>query len=244
MLGKNFKVVIDGSAYNEKFRFYAPLYNAHIIDPLNRSHNKKVYVISNKQLDTSITGTVIAIANKGMGPREQLILAPQDTIYYSPEIRSRLSRIRNQDTYKLSCLYEKSCGAVIFHDCGGERYFLLVKNKNGLHWGFPKGHIEVGETEEQTALREIKEETDLDVTILDGFRKTSIYRLFGKTKKKVVIFIAKSETKKVKVQNSEIETFKWVTKEDVYTILRYRNDLRIFEAALRWLNKTNNIPEK
>lgn len=236
MLGKNFEVVIDGSAYGENAKYCPPLYIAHIVDPLNRMYNKKVYVISNKQLQKYLTGTVIAIANKGMGQREKLILAPQDTIYYSPEIRSRLSRIKNQGHYKLSCLYEKSCGAVIFHESNGEYYFLLVKNKNGLHWGFPKGHIEVGETEEQTALREIKEETDLDVVILDGFRKTSVYRLFGRVKKKVVIFLAQSNSKNVKIQNSEIETYKWVKKEAAYTILRYRNDLKIFEAALGWLN--------
>lgn len=240
MLGKNFEVVIDGSAYGNNAKFCAPLYRAHIIDPSNRIYNKSVYVISNKQLDNVITGTVIAIANKGMGYREKLILAPKDTIYYSPEIRSRLSRVRNQGNYKLSCLYEKSCGAVIFNETAGERYFLLVKNRNGKHWGFPKGHIEVGETEEQTALREIKEETDLDVTIMDGFRKTSVYRLFGRVKKKVVIFVAKSATKKVKVQNSEIETYKWLKEDAVTSVLQYRNDLRVFESALHWLNKTNN----
>ena len=236
MLGKNFEVVIDGSAYDNNAKYCAPLYSAHIVDPFNGFYNRKVYFISNKPVEKSVNGTVIAIANKG-GYCERLILAPKDTIYYLPEIRSRLSRVKNQRPYRLVCLYEKSCGAVIFNDLSDERYFLVVKNNNGRYWGFPKGHIEIGETEEQTALREVKEETNLDVEILDGFRKTSVYRLFGQVKKKVVIFLAQASSKKVTVQNSEIEKFKWLKKEDIYEALNHRNDLRIFEAAVEWLEK-------
>lgn len=57
--------------------------------------------------------------------------------------------------YRLECLYESSCGAVIFHDIKGEVRYLLIKNKRSAHWGFPKGHIERGETKEQTAIREV-----------------------------------------------------------------------------------------
>lgn len=236
MLGKNFEVVIDGSAYGPNARYCAPLYNAHIVNSMSEFFNRKVYFISNKPVEKFIRGTVVAIANKG-NRCEKLILAPKDTIYYSPEIRSRLSRIKNQRPYRLKCLYEKSCGAVIFNDLSNERYFLVVKNTNGRYWGFPKGHIEIGETEEQTALREVKEETNLDVTILDGFRKTSVYRLFGQVKKKVVIFVAKANSKRVTVQNSEIEKFKWLKKDDVYKALNHRNDLKIFEEAVDWLEK-------
>lgn len=236
MLGKNFEVVIDGSAYGSSAKYCAPLYNARIVDPLTGLWNRKVYFISNKPVEKFVKGTVVAISNKGRRD-EILILAPVDTIYYSPEIRSRLSRIKNQRPYRLNCLYEKSCGAIIFNDLSNERYFLVVKNNNGKHWGFPKGHIEVGETEEQTALREVKEETNLDVVILDGFRKTNVYRLFGQIKKKVVIFLAKTNTKKVTVQDSEIEKSRWLKKADVYGALNHRNDLKIFEAAIKWLEK-------
>ena len=54
--------------------------------------------------------------------------------------------------------YEKSCGAIIFD----KDKILVIQQKEG-HWGFPKGHVEEGETEVETAIREIKEETNLDV---------------------------------------------------------------------------------
>ena len=234
MLGKSFEVVIDGSAYANNAKYCAPLYKAHIVDPFSDFYNKKVYFISNKPVKKFAKGTIVAISNKG-SRGERLILAPNNTIYYSPEIRSRLSRIKNQKPYKLKCLYEKSCGAIIFNDLSENRNFLLVKNNNGKYWGFPKGHIEIGETEEQTALREIKEETNLDVEILDGFRKTSIYKLLGRIQKKVVIFLAKANSKNVRIQNSEIEKFGWLKKEEVFSLLNHQNDLKIFKNAITWL---------
>lgn len=236
MLGKNFEVVIDGTAYGENAKYCAPLYNARILDPFSSVFNRRVFFISNKPVEKFSKGTVVAVANKG-GRCEKLILAPQGTIYYSPEIRSRISRVKNQCPYRLTCLYEKSCGAIIFNDLSDERYFLVVKNTNGRHWGFPKGHIEVGETEEQTAIREVKEETNLDVNILDGFRKTTVYRLFGHVKKKVVIFLAKSNSKNVTVQNSEIEKFRWLKEDEIYARLKHKNDIKIFESAVEWLKK-------
>ena len=61
--------------------------------------------------------------------------------------------------------YEKSCGAVIFD---GDKVLVIQQVKG--HWGFPKGHVENGETEIETALREIKEETNLDVEIISRGR--------------------------------------------------------------------------
>ena len=55
---------------------------------------------------------------------------------------------------------EKACGCIIIED--GK--VLLIKQHQGF-WGFPKGHVEDGETEEETAAREVKEETNIDVEI-------------------------------------------------------------------------------
>ena len=58
---------------------------------------------------------------------------------------------------------EKSCGAIVYREKDGVE-ILLIKHKNGGHWAFPKGHVENKETEEETALREIREETGLTLT--------------------------------------------------------------------------------
>ena len=72
--------------------------------------------------------------------------------------------------------YEKSCGAVVFRAAEGVVQYLLVRGHEGF-WGFPKGHVEAGESEQATALREIREETGLDVALVDGFRTTNAHTL-------------------------------------------------------------------
>ena len=69
-------------------------------------------------------------------------------------------------------LHEKSCGAIVYRKYHGNLEILLIKHVNSGHWSFPKGHVEAGETEVETALREIKEETGIDVIIAPkGFAK-------------------------------------------------------------------------
>ena len=60
---------------------------------------------------------------------------------------------------------EKSCGAIVYREGHGQIELLLIKHRFGGHWSFPKGHMESGETEVQTALREVKEETGLSIQL-------------------------------------------------------------------------------
>ena len=108
---------------------------------------------------------------------------------------------------------------------------LLVKNSNGRYWSFPKGHIENDENEQETALREIKEETGLDVTLAKGFREISEYCPFGKIRKRVVFFLAQAFTDSVKIQEEEIDSYIWVDLQQARKLCTYDNDLRIIEKA-------------
>ncbi|MCX6798480.1 MAG: NUDIX domain-containing protein, partial [Candidatus Diapherotrites archaeon] len=69
--------------------------------------------------------------------------------------------------------HELSIGAVLFKRDSREPLFLLLHYAAG-HWDFPKGHVEKGETERETLLREVREETGLiDVQLLQGFREST-----------------------------------------------------------------------
>lgn len=130
------------------------------------------------------------------------------------------------------CVFtKKSCGAVIFYKSRQNTKILLVKNSNGRYWSFPKGHIEDGENEHQTAIREIKEETGLDVVIEKGFREISEYCPFGKIRKRVVFFLAQAFTDNVKIQEEEIDSYIWVDLQQARKMCSYDNDLRIIEKA-------------
>lgn len=89
--------------------------------------------------------------------------------------------------------HEKSCGAIVYRKSHGNTEILLIKHINSGHWSFPKGHMENGETEIETAIREIKEETSVNVMIDPTFRETVSYFPKRDTQKTVVYFIARAK---------------------------------------------------
>lgn len=83
--------------------------------------------------------------------------------------------------------HEKSCGGIVYRKFHGNTEILLIKHVKSGYWSFPKGHVENGETEEETAKREIKEETGIDVYIDSGFRETVTYSPRKDSKKMLYI---------------------------------------------------------
>ena len=83
---------------------------------------------------------------------------------------------------------EKSCGTVTFTKIDGEIKYLLTRTDYGVY-GFAKGHVEDGESERQTAVRETWEETSIKPKIVNGFRKTIQYKLKNGNDKTVVFYL-------------------------------------------------------
>ncbi len=193
--------------------------------------SKSAYVVSRRKLPEYFDGIVIAVAEFEGLDGERAVVAPLGEIFYEPELRKLLTRLKNVTLKSISCLYEKSCGAIIFYKTKQNTKILLVKNNKGRYWSFPKGHVEYGENEQQTAIREIKEETGLDVVIFDGFREISEYCPFRKIRKRVVFFLAQAFTDNVKIQEEEIDSYIWVDLQQARKLCSYENDLRIIEKA-------------
>lgn len=126
---------------------------------------------------------------------------------------------------------EKSCGALVFRRFHGNTELLLIKHANGGHWSFPKGHVEPGETEVETALREIKEETGIDVIIDPSFREVISYSPKKDTQKDVIYFIARAQNYDYTPQEEEIAQIKWVEINRAHTILTYDNDKQLVNKA-------------
>lgn len=204
------------------------LYSGYVSN--DKIKNKKAYIITKKSADTVFKGVVIAVAT--FDNEERLIVSTEKEIFYEPYLRETLGKLRNSKLVSIKCLHEKSCGAIIFYSGKNNTKILLVKNNNGRYWSFPKGHIEFGETEEETAVREIKEETGLDVELKDGFREVSDYCPFGKIRKHVVFFLAQAYTDNVVMQEEEIAEYIWVDLQQAHKVCSYDNDLRIVEKAI------------
>ena len=137
--------------------------------------------------------------------------------------------------------YEYSCGAVVFTRIGGEPHYVLVRAKDqpeGCH-GFPKGHMEAGETEEQTALREIYEEVGLRVRLLPGFRAVTEYALPNPpdTCKRVVFFLAEYEGQQTTVQESELAAVTIASWPQALELTEFADSKRILTEAHEFLSK-------
>ena len=133
---------------------------------------------------------------------------------------------------------EKSCGAVVFYPKQEGAEVLLIKHVNGGHWSFPKGHVERGETEPQTAMREIKEETGLDVTLDTSYRKVVTYSPKKGVIKDVVYFVAVAPDKNTRAQAEEISQIIWVDMTEALEYLTHRNDKKILsDAIFHYLNR-------
>lgn len=128
--------------------------------------------------------------------------------------------------------YEKSCGAVVFTREGGKIKYVIVQANEG-HRGFPKGHVEGAETEEQTALREIREEVGLLPELLPGFRVVTEYPLPGRPGviKQAVYFAAEYSGQQIKRQESEIARAVLCTCEEALGLLTYDNAKGILRKA-------------
>ncbi|MBR2715747.1 MAG: NUDIX domain-containing protein [Ruminococcus sp.] len=228
MLAKKVRVNIYGEISDGLYSGYADS---------DSQKNISSYIISRKKVYEFLRGVVIAVAALGNGEKK-CIIAPENEIFYEPEILERLKSLRNIEIKSINCLYEKSCGAIIIHKANENNHkVLLVKNHNGRYWSFPKGHVEKDETEQQTAIREIKEETGLDVEIVDSFREVSDYCPFGKIKKRVVFFMAQTFSTDVTVQKEEIDSYIWVDLNDVHNKCTYDNDLRVIKKARANISK-------
>ena len=126
--------------------------------------------------------------------------------------------------------YEKSCGAVIFRRDGGWNV-LLIRHARGHHISFPKGHVEPGETESQTAEREIREETGLSVRVDRRFRAENRYNIRPDTQKLVVIFAAITDQAEITPQPEEIAEAFWLPVEEANARLTYERDRKIMRDA-------------
>ena len=206
---------------------------------LHSGREIKAFVIGVNEPLSSFRGQVIAIVKDRLEEKEDVwVLVPERTIIYEPRLISLLGKYLPDERYKYVCYYEKSCGAVMFTYVDGIRKFILITNISG-HIGFPKGHIEIGEDEKQTALREIYEETGVRTKILDGFRETYNYLINGFIKKKAVYFLAPFDEKDVKMNIMEISEYRLVTYDEAMSVLNFRHDRDILTKANDFIDAMN-----
>lgn len=131
---------------------------------------------------------------------------------------------------------EKSCGALVYRKKDDKQpELLLIKHRFGGHWSFPKGHVEAGENEVETALREVGEETGLRIDLLDGFRECVEYYPKPNVKKQVVYFLGYAADDRVHKQDEEVSEVKWLALDDALNAVTFKNDKNLISRAKSFL---------
>ncbi len=134
---------------------------------------------------------------------------------------------------------KKSAGAVVYAKIQETIKFLLIKSR---YWGFPKGWIESGESEQDAAIREVKEETNLEVSFLPGFSHVQewFYKIDGQLIKKRAVFfltkIEKEEAEKVKISEEHTE-FVWATYEESLKLMRIKANRDMLTEAYNFIKE-------
>lgn len=237
MLGKFVKVRVTSPmhSYNSRFGFKYKL-NFGVIEGLKSKRNtpQSAYIMGIDHPVRNFDGRVIAIIRRQAGKGIVWVVAPKSTRFIVNDIKKAVEFAEGRNDYTIDCLYESSCGAVVYRMEEGRRKFLLIRNRRSAHWGFPKGHIEPGETNEQTAIREVLEETGLHIKILPDFVQKSDYTIQGKIEKSVHIFLAITTEKAFTLQEEEIEECGWFTYEKALNTLNYENDKNILNEAMNY----------
>lgn len=129
-----------------------------------------------------------------------------------------------------------SCGAVVYRLEPSVQILLIKQSKSDNSWGIPKGHMEPGESQEQTALREVKEETGISISL-----KKKLPDVFLKKKsfKKLVVTYLATQTcdapPNAKNKNSEVFEAKWFSIDNLPDIHYYQKP--VIEEVLRILRK-------
>ena len=123
---------------------------------------------------------------------------------------------------------EKSCGCIVIDG----RNILLVKQTKG-HWSFPKGHMEEGESEIQTAVREVKEETNVDAIPDETKSYVEEYLMDNGNMKQVIYFVSKQASSNIKAQESEIAEIAWLPFEKALETITYDNTRELLLKVLK-----------
>jgi 8-oxo-dGTP pyrophosphatase MutT (NUDIX family) len=135
---------------------------------------------------------------------------------------------------------DKSFGIIPIFKLEGENLVLLVQHSHGNHWSLPKGHPEEGESEVETASRELFEETGLrEPEILSEKVFEEYYEFTTKSgepiEKSVSYFIGLVSDPVVLIQEAEILDFKWLSFDDAIDEASFEGTKRILTDARSYL---------
>ncbi|MCL5054478.1 MAG: NUDIX hydrolase [Firmicutes bacterium] len=132
-----------------------------------------------------------------------------------------------------------SSGGVLYRSENGEIQVCLIAKKGMKVWALPRGRVEPGETPEETALREVKEETGFSAKILEKIDQIH-FRFYSKIDDEYIhrivhFYLMPWENEKPGKRDKEVDTARWYPIDKAIQMLKYENEKEILKKAKKSL---------
>ncbi|XP_060925725.1 bis(5'-nucleosyl)-tetraphosphatase [asymmetrical] [Limanda limanda] len=134
----------------------------------------------------------------------------------------------------------RACGFIVFRLADSLpppdniEYLLLQTSYGKHHWTPPKGHVDPGEDDLTTALRETKEEAGLGadhLRVVDGFLQELRYKVQGKPKEVLYWLAELRDPGAAVILSDEHQDFRWARLEEACTLAEYKDLQDTLRAA-------------
>ena len=169
-----------------------------------------VYVLGVDEPLDRFTGRVIAAIRRKDDNEDKFVAAPEGMEFHQGQIMEQVHFVEKYFDSHIEPVFHLSCGVIPYRIEQDSPRYLLCHQRGSGTWSFPKGHMEAWETEEETALRELKEETGLEARLIPGFRTVQEYAMSEISRKRLVLFLG-AVSGEVKIDPKEILEYRWVT---------------------------------
>lgn len=217
-MGKLVHVIVDRPVGYRHGDILYPINYGYIPDVVaGDGEEQDAYILGVSEPTAQFDGQVVAAIRRKNDCEDKLVVAPAGTVYHQGQIAEAVHFQEQYFVSTIDSLFRKSCGVIPFKQNGEDREYLILLQNNNC-WSFPKGHMEAGESEEETALRELLEETGLHARLIAGKKAISEYDIPPFTRKQVVLFLGEVEGKVIP-QEAEVRNYKWVKAEALHAYL-------------------------
>lgn len=208
-MGKKVHIVVDRPVGYRHGDILYPVNYGYLPEVIaGDGEEQDVYILGVAEPLETFDGYIIGAIRRKDDVEDKLVAAPEGMRFHQAQIAEMVAFQEQYFDSKVIAQFHKSCGVLVYREENGVREYLLALQL-GDHWSIPKGHMEAGESEEETALRELFEETGLSATLDAGKRATMEYPISTHCRKEVVIFTGQAIGTPTP-RAGEIETLKWV----------------------------------
>lgn len=143
---------------------------------------------------------------------------------------------------------EASSGGIVIREVGGGWEAAVIRPHGRPLWALPKGHVDPGESPEQTASREVREETGLTATLMAPLGEIRyVYQFRGqRIFKRVHFFLFRyqeGDLGPLPGPRVEVDEVRWVPVGQLVPMLGYKGEKAVAARAVRWLRAQGLLPE-